>query len=63
MILLLILGFGVGLALGLTGGGGMLAVPALILGLGMTIQEAMPVALLAICFSAMIGTIETEKNS
>ena len=62
MTLLLILGFGVGLALGLTGGGGMLAVPALILGLGMTFQEAMPVALLAICFSAMIGTIDGLKK-
>ncbi len=42
MILDFIYGAGVGLALGMTGGGGVLAVPALILGLGYTLPQAKP---------------------
>ena len=58
MVDVILLGIGVGLALGLTGGGGMLAVPALVLGLNLTMQEAMPIALIAIGLAALVGTID-----
>ena len=52
----LILGLGIGLILGLTGaGGGILAVPALVLGLGWTLPAAAPVALFAVGGAAAIG--------
>ena len=47
-----LLGIGVGIALGLTGSGGVLAVPALMIGLGFSLPEAMPVALIAVGLSA-----------
>jgi hypothetical protein len=40
MLLESLYGLGVGLALGMTGGGGVLAVPALVLGLGYSLPEA-----------------------
>ena len=52
------LGLAVGLALGLTGGGGMLAVPALVVGLDYSLQEAVPVALFAICIGASVGALD-----
>ena len=52
------LGLAVGLALGLTGGGGMLAVPALVVGLDYSLQEAVPVALVAICIGASVGALD-----
>ncbi|MCY0967033.1 sulfite exporter TauE/SafE family protein [Parathalassolituus penaei] len=58
----LLLGIGVGIALGLTGSGGTLAVPALMLGLGMTIEEARPVSLIAIGISSLIGTIDGFRH-
>lgn len=58
MIFEVLLGMGVGLALGLTGSGGILAVPALALGLHMSIPEAMPIALIAIGVAAFIGAID-----
>ena len=54
----LMLGLGVGLALGLTGGGGMLAVPALVVGLNYSMQDAMPVALIAISIAAFMGALD-----
>ncbi|MBC3831408.1 sulfite exporter TauE/SafE family protein [Undibacterium amnicola] len=49
----------VGLIMGLTGaGGGMLAVPALVYSQGWTMQQAMPVALLAVSLGALIGAID-----
>ena len=52
----LILGLGIGLILGLTGaGGGVLAVPALVLGLGWSLPAAAPVALFAVGGAAAIG--------
>jgi uncharacterized membrane protein YfcA len=52
----LILGLGIGLVLGLTGaGGGILAVPALVLGLGWTLAAAAPVALFAVGGAAALG--------
>jgi uncharacterized membrane protein YfcA len=59
ILLSLIIGIGVGLVMGLTGaGGGMLAVPALVYSQGWSMQETMPVALLAVSIGALIGAIE-----
>ncbi|WP_300436570.1 sulfite exporter TauE/SafE family protein [Zoogloea sp.] len=50
------LGSIVGMLLGLTGaGGGVLAVPVLMLGLGMSMTEATPVALIAVGSAAWLG--------
>ena len=58
-----ILGICIGAVLGLTGaGGGMLAVPALVAVLGWTIQQATPVALIAVAASAAIGAIDGLKR-
>lgn len=57
MLTEILLGSGVGVALGLTGSGGVLAVPALMLGLGFTLPEAMPVALISVGLSALLGSI------
>lgn len=52
------LGILVGLVLGLTGAGGsVLAVPLLMAGMGWTLPQAAPVALLAVCAAATFGTI------
>ncbi|MEC9411970.1 MAG: sulfite exporter TauE/SafE family protein [Pseudomonadota bacterium] len=52
-------GVGVGLALGLTGaGGGILAIPALVIGLHFSPSQAIPISLLAIALSAFIGSID-----
>ena len=58
MLTEILLGAGVGAALGLIGSGGVLAVPALIIGLGMTLPEAVPVSLIAIGMASAIGTLE-----
>jgi len=53
-----LLGIIVGAVLGLTGAGGsILAVPLLMFGLGWTLPQAAPVALLAVCASATFGTV------
>jgi hypothetical protein len=54
----LLLGLIVGAVLGLTGAGGsILAVPLLMLGLGLTLPQAAPVSLLAVCAAATFGTV------
>lgn len=59
LVVVLTLGLLVGLVLGLTGaGGGILAVPALIFGLGWSVQQATPVALIAVACSATVGAVE-----
>lgn len=59
MLITLALGVLVGAILGLTGaGGGMLAVPALVVGLGWSMQQAAPVALIAVAGSAALGAAE-----
>lgn len=59
IFLIVLIGMVVGLIMGLTGaGGGMLAVPALVYSQGWTMQEAMPVALLAVSLGAFIGAID-----
>lgn len=52
------LGAVAGLVLGLTGaGGGVLAVPLLVFGLGLSIPHAAPMALLAVGLSALLGAV------
>lgn len=59
ILLIVLIGIVVGLIMGLTGaGGGMLAVPALVYSQGWSMQEAMPVALLAVSLGALIGAID-----
>jgi uncharacterized protein len=59
MIVSLILGILIGAVLGLTGaGGGILAVPALVFGMGWSMQQAAPVALIAVVAGAAIGAFE-----
>lgn len=54
----LLLGTLVGLTLALTGAGGsIIAVPLLMFGMGWTLTQASPVALLAVASSAAIGTV------
>lgn len=63
MLISLILGSIVGAVLGLTGaGGGILAVPALVAGMGWPMQQATPVALVAVAGSAAIGTLEAFRQ-
>lgn len=58
MLLASFFGVCIGLVLGLTGaGGGILAVPALVLGLGWPMAQAAPVALMAVGASAAVGAI------
>ena len=53
-----VLGSLVGLVLGLTGAGGsILAVPMLMAGMGWTLPQAAPVALVAVCAATTFGTI------
>jgi uncharacterized membrane protein YfcA len=62
-MLTIILGISVGLALGLTGaGGGILAIPALTLGLGWSLQQATPVALCAVGMAASLGAVHGLRN-
>lgn len=57
-MLAIVLGTLIGLTLALTGaGGGILAVPALTLGLGWSIVQASPVALLTVASAAAIGML------
>ena len=59
MSLEIFFGIMVGLILGLTGaGGGILAVPALVIGLGWSMTQAAPVALMAVGAAAALGAID-----
>jgi uncharacterized protein len=59
----LLLGALIGGLLGLTGaGGGILAVPALVAGMGWSMQQAAPVALIAVAGGAAVGAIEGLKK-
>jgi len=58
MSLATLLGALVGLVLGLTGaGGGVLALPALTLGLRMSLAEAVPVSLIAVATASILGAL------
>lgn len=59
MWILVLEGSVIGLLLGMTGaGGGILAVPALMLSQGWTVSQAAPVGLLAVTLAAMLGASE-----
>jgi len=59
MTIALFVGLLIGILLGVTGaGGGILAVPALVAGFGWSMQQAAPVALIAVAGSAAIGAID-----
>lgn len=59
MSLVVLLGAIIGLVMGLTGaGGGILAVPALVMGLGLSMTAAAPIALAAVGISAMVGALD-----
>ena len=54
----LVLGIVVGLVLGLTGAGGSIfAVPLLVIGLGLNLTEATPIALLAVFAATAFGAL------
>lgn len=56
-------GTAIGAVLGLTGaGGGILAVPALVLGLHWTLPQATPVALLAVGLAAAVGAVDGLRS-
>lgn len=63
MLLASLFGVVMGLVLGLTGaGGGILAVPALVLGLGWTMTQAAPVALFAVGSAAAVGALDGLRH-
>jgi uncharacterized membrane protein YfcA len=63
MLISLFLGVVVGAILGLTGaGGGILAVPSLVFGMGWPMQQATPVALVAVAGSAAVGAFEAFRK-
>lgn len=63
MTLMLVLGGLIGAVLGLTGaGGGILAVPALVFSMAWSMQQAAPVALIAVSGSAAIGAIDGLRH-
>src|SRR5476649_1142799 len=63
MLLAIVLGALMGLVIGLTGaGGGILGVPALVLGLGWTMTQAAPVALFAVGSAAAVGAIDGLRH-
>ncbi|WP_339420090.1 MULTISPECIES: sulfite exporter TauE/SafE family protein [unclassified Pseudomonas] len=63
MLLASVLGLLMGLVMGLTGaGGGILGVPALVLGLGMSMTQAAPVSLLAVGAAAAVGAIDGLRH-
>ena len=63
MIVILLLGLTVGVILALTGaGGGILAVPLLVFGVGLSMAEAGPIGLLAVGLAATLGAVMGLKN-
>jgi uncharacterized membrane protein YfcA len=59
----ILLGIIVGLVLGLTGAGGSIfAVPLLMFGLGWSLTQATPVALLAVCGASIFGTVTAWRS-
>ena len=63
MIIVLLLGILIGAIMGLTGaGGGILAVPVLVAGLHWSMQEAAPVALMAVAAGAAVGAVDGFRH-
>ncbi|WP_407310219.1 sulfite exporter TauE/SafE family protein [Pseudomonas sp. nanlin1] len=62
-MLIVVLGFIVGVILALTGaGGGILAVPLLVFGAGLSMVQASPIGLLAVALAAALGAAIGLKN-
>jgi len=63
ILLSVVFGVIVGLSLGLTGGGGSIfAVPLLIYGIGLAPLQAVPVSLVAVALTSMIGAVQTFRE-
>ena len=63
MTLVFVLGILIGAVMGLTGaGGGILAVPVLVAGMHWSMQQAAPVALIAVAAGAAVGAIDGFKR-
>jgi hypothetical protein len=63
MIVVLVLGILIGAIMGMTGaGGGILAVPVLVAGLHWSMQQAAPVALIAVAAGAAVGTMDGFRH-
>lgn len=63
MVISLLLGLFVGAVLGITGaGGGIFAIPTLVMGMGWAPQQAAPVALVAVAGSAALGAIDAWRK-
>ncbi len=63
MTVVVLLGFTVGIILALTGaGGGILAVPLLVFGAGLSMAQAGPIGLLAVALAAALGAIMGLKS-
>ncbi|WON78615.1 sulfite exporter TauE/SafE family protein [Serratia sp. UGAL515B_01] len=63
MVISLLLGLCVGAVLGITGaGGGIFAIPTLVMGMGWAPQQAAPVALVAVAGSAALGAIDAWRK-
>ena len=63
MTIILLLGFTVGIILALTGaGGGILAVPLLVFGAGLSMAQAGPIGLLAVGLAATLGAVMGLKS-
>ncbi|MDQ7968109.1 MAG: sulfite exporter TauE/SafE family protein [Oxalicibacterium faecigallinarum] len=59
LLMAMTLGGAVGMVLGLTGaGGGVLAMPALMLALGYSLTDARPISLIAIGLAALLGSLD-----
>lgn len=58
MVMIAGLGFSIGLVMALTGaGGGVLAVPLLMFAVGLSIQQAAPIALMSVALAATLGAL------
>ncbi|WP_369027987.1 TSUP family transporter, partial [Nocardia farcinica] len=58
ILVALVLGAAIGILLGLLGGGGsILAVPGLVYGLGIPLEQAVPMSLLVVGIAAMVGAV------
>ena len=63
MTLVLVLGIFIGAIMGLTGaGGGILAVPVLVTGMHWSMQQAAPVALIAVAAGAAVGAVDGFRH-
>jgi hypothetical protein len=61
--LVIVLGIFIGAIMGLTGaGGGILAVPVLVAGMHWTMQQAAPVALIAVAAGAAVGAVDGFRH-